>query len=187
VSDKVPSVPYRRQCDQCSTEFRVRPCEVRKAIQRGCEPPRFCSRACRDKSYQGAGNPKWRGGRTISASGYVLVLVPSHPQADKDGYYEEHRLVMEQHLGRFLEPTECVHHFNHNRQDNRIENLELMESWAQHQRRHGYYEPRECGNCGTVVMRSRGARRRFPERSYCSRKCAAAGASRASAAARRPA
>ena len=40
-----------------------------------------------------------------------------------------------------LKPTECVHHFNHNRTDNRIENLELMDSWAEHQRRHGYYEP----------------------------------------------
>ena len=64
----------------------------------------------------------------LSSSGYVYVLVPDHPQADACGYYEEHRLVMEQHLGRVLKPTECVHHFNHNRTDNRIENLELMDS-----------------------------------------------------------
>ena len=121
----------------------------------------------------------------LSSSGYVYVLVPDHPQADACGYYEEHRLVMEQHLGRVLKPTECVHHFNHNRTDNRIENLELMDSWAEHQRRHGYYEPRECANCGAVIMRSRASRRRFPERSYCSRTCAAAGASRANAEAAR--
>lgn len=58
----------------------------------------------------GSRNVFWRGGRVIDKHGYVLIHAPDHPRASKGGYIREHRLVMEQHLGRPLLPEEVVHH-----------------------------------------------------------------------------
>lgn len=76
----------------------------------------------------------WKGGRIVDQDGYVLVYCPGHPGArnpDKR-YILEHRLVMENHIGRYLLPGEVCHHRNKNRADNRIENLELFSSNPEH-------------------------------------------------------
>lgn len=39
---------------------------------------------------------------------------------------DEHRFVMQNHLGRKLLQNECVHHINGNTRDNRLENLQIM-------------------------------------------------------------
>ena len=61
--------------------------------------------------------------RRINNDGYALVYCPSHPYAGFGGMVLEHRLVVEAHIGRVLEPTEVIHHINGKRTDNRIENL----------------------------------------------------------------
>lgn len=63
--------------------------------------------------------------RFVTKFGYVAVADPTHPNANSSGCVFEHRLVMAAHLGRALLPGETVHHRNGDRQDNRIENLEL--------------------------------------------------------------
>ena len=48
----------------------------------------------------------------------------------------EHRVVMEQHLGRNLRSGEVVHHINTVKTDNRIDNLHLCDGPGEHQRAH---------------------------------------------------
>ena len=57
---------------------------------------------------------------------------------------------MEQHIGRPLDSWEHVHHINHDRLDNRIENLELVTA-AEHGLRHTKHPiTKVCDVCGAV-------------------------------------
>lgn len=73
--------------------------------------------------------------RKKHSGGYIMVYSPDHPAADNTGYVLEHRLVMEEWLGRLLSSDEIVHHKNGNKEDNRIYNLMLV-SRADHARIH---------------------------------------------------
>lgn len=73
---------------------------------------------------KGKGNPNFSGGKYIDDKGYVRVLRTDHPFNNK-GYVYEHRLVMEDHLGRILKPHEVIHHINEIKHDNRVSNFFL--------------------------------------------------------------
>lgn len=84
-----------------------------------------------------ASGPKshfFKRGWTRNESGYIICSLPlGHPfrkAANIYGSIRQHRLVMMEHLGRPLESWEQVHHKNGKRDDNRIENLELLSSGA---------------------------------------------------------
>ncbi len=86
-------------------------------------------------SWCGAANPRFNGGRRKS-NGYILVQKPGHPNARKNGYVGEHVLVISEHLGRPILPGEVVHHKNGVKDDNRLENLEVMPRSKHHSIHH---------------------------------------------------
>ncbi len=75
---------------------------------------------------RGDKNPRWKGGRRIGKDGYVVLWLPDHPYKDYHGYVREHRVVMEKSLGRHILPDEVVHHVDGDKQNNELDNLQLM-------------------------------------------------------------
>lgn len=128
-------------CAECGTTFTHNkwPSATPKTCSKGCHSAACAKRmamrwsagiikpregVCNEREK----NPRWRGGTSIR-SGYRFIWTP-------EGYRREHRMVMEQVLGRPLLDTEVVHHINGIRLDNRPENLKLIESNSAHQIEH---------------------------------------------------
>lgn len=96
----------------------------------------FCSNKAHRR--RGVASNRWKGGRIIAAGDYIAIkLQPEdffYPMVGNRGYVPEHRLVMAKHLGRNLHRWEIVHHKHtkypagsiEDKQDNRIENLQLV-------------------------------------------------------------
>jgi len=69
-------------------------------------------------------SPHWRGGKRKNKQGYTLICVATGNR--RAIYQSEHRIVMEEEIGRKLEKWECIHHKNGIKDDNRIENLVIV-------------------------------------------------------------
>lgn|SRR5215211_4651634 len=126
VAAIVQQIPLKRLCScGCGEEI--------PAFRSNGKPRRF-----KHRHYpRGAQLYNWKGGVTIHSAGYRLILKPDHPTADTHGYVPEHRLVMEQHIDRYIDTEkEAIHHINGIRDDNRIENLQLTtpteHQWIHH-------------------------------------------------------
>lgn len=93
--------------------------------------------------------------------GYILVT-----EGGKRRYL--HRYIMEQSIGRKLATDETVHHINGVRDDNRLENLEILsrsEHTIQHPKLRNPNRYSNCESCGVRFYKVR-------ERSkVCSKRC----------------
>lgn len=114
-----------KQCEFCGKSVYLKLSRIKRF--------RFCSQSCLGKKTSllpnsgrfkkgeniGENHPNWKGG-TVLKSGYKQIY--------RNGKIVlEHRLVMEEHIGRELIRGEQVHHINHVRSDNRIENLMIID------------------------------------------------------------
>ena len=132
--------------------------------------------------------PNYGSGRQRSGE-YVHLVKPGHPIADARGRVLEHRFLMWE-AGLLTDPDDVVHHLNGVKDDNRKENLEVLDL-AEHTRRHlqeqgyvtnqlgrfptgthsvaGYKRGCRCGICtkaNTDYRRAARARRREREGSW---------------------
>lgn len=99
----------------------------------------------------------WKIEKKVKKGDYDYALVRNHPNATSNGYVLMHRVVMENHLGRLLGKNEIVHHIDHNRHNNDISNLRLMNS-KDHSSMHGYeqtklYATFRCPVCERIFDR----------------------------------
>ena len=123
-----PEIGYRNlgkhiwhACEVCRKERWVQ-------FKKGRPLHKLCC-VCSGKKFYGEIAHAWKGGRG-DAQGYIRIFLPRggffYSMCNKNGYILEHRLVMSKYLNRCLLPWEVVHHKNGIRNDNRIENLELI-------------------------------------------------------------
>ena len=133
-----------KTCEQCGRAVQKRPKEAHWQY----EQRRFCGKRCAGLAL----NPRLEA--DAFAARYRKVKTP-------DGRHMlEHRWVMEQSIGRRLRREEQVHHRNHNRLDNRIENLELVSS-SEHGLRHTVLPmSKTCIACGVEFVPNKTKRRR---------------------------
>lgn len=138
------NAPESRKCEHCGDPLVRRNREWLPHF----EARRFCSRRCAGIS----NNPRVENSEFKDR--YRQVATPDGRKI------LEHRWVMEQHVGRRLKRAEQVHHINHDRLDNRIENLELVSSY-EHGLRHTVLATEKlCAICGESFTPEKTKRRR---------------------------
>jgi hypothetical protein len=97
-------------CERCGTKKIIWKAWTKNGMGK------YCSRRCSSLRANGRKKTKF---------GYIEVLVGNK-------YIKEHRLIMENYLGRKLLPTEIIHHINGIKSDNNISNLRIMKIEKHH-------------------------------------------------------
>lgn len=70
-------------------------------------------------------------------NGCVVAYAPYHPFCNNKGYVSRSRLIMENHLGRYLDENETIKRLSSDKQDDSLENLKLIKpifySWESYE------------------------------------------------------
>ena len=109
-------------CDRCGDKFYRYASEMNRK-NRPKNKNIYCSRKCRAKGYY------------IDGDGYIYVSAKNHPNRNNIGYVRLHRLIVEKHIGRYLDKNEIVHHKDENKTNNHINNLEIT-TFSEHSKNH---------------------------------------------------
>lgn len=87
------------------------------------------------EAHKGSKPNNWKGGQSKAIDGSILIYLPKHPFAKRNGYVLRYRLVMEKKLGRYLKQEEVVHHIKDIDND-QLENLQLFPNHSAHMKFH---------------------------------------------------
>jgi hypothetical protein len=98
----------------------------KKAYKLGIRKSPEMTHINRGNARRGEKCPSWKGGKRITAKGYITIKRPEHHRADRRGYVMEHIVVFEEATGIKVPPNCAVHHIDGNKANNNINNLCLM-------------------------------------------------------------
>ena len=111
-------------CDWCGTEFQktAYPSQFKynREHYKGCYCSKYCAMVGAREGYRPSQD------LVLANNGHLMSRQFYHPNRNANNQVPYAHLVMEKHIGRYLESSEVVHHTDGNPLNNAVSNLELM-------------------------------------------------------------